>query len=70
MSGNSHGAAISAPVRDKSGEIVAAFTVTVPVSRFTKTLREQMIEAVTSAASTISSGLGFVEHAQSPRRTA
>jgi len=59
--GNTDGAAISSPIRGESGDTVGAFSVTVPVSRFTKALRTRMIDEVVAAAATISQGLGYKE---------
>lgn len=66
--GNSDGAAISAGIRDRSGKIVAAFTVTVPVSRFTKSYRERIIEEVVRGAEIVSREMGGLRAMMPARR--
>lgn len=56
--GGTEGATISAPIHDMTNTVVAAFTVTVPVSRYAKELRGRMIEEVTGTAEAISRSLG------------
>lgn len=56
--GASDGAAVSAPIRDRSGQTVGCFTVSVPISRFNKSLRARMIDEVKAAAAAISRGMG------------
>ncbi|MBV8357775.1 MAG: IclR family transcriptional regulator [Deltaproteobacteria bacterium] len=50
---------VAAPVRDYSGEVVAAITITGPVSRITRSKLPELAEHVIKAADNISSRLGY-----------
>lgn len=52
-------AAVSAPVRDHRGEVVAAVTTSVPISRMTPDRWDVVIHEVTRTAHDLSSELGF-----------
>lgn len=55
-------AAISAPIRNSDGRLLAALSMSGPSTRFTDDLLERGISAITDAAKTISTvGLGSVE---------
>jgi DNA-binding IclR family transcriptional regulator len=51
--------AIGAPVRDDTGTVVAAISVTAPNERDSPARRQQLVEAVLAAAGQISQRLGF-----------
>ena len=48
--------AISAPIRNSAGEVIAAFTVSVPITAFFE-LRQQVISGVTEGAASVSRAL-------------
>ena len=50
----------SAPIRSYAGEIVAALTITLPLSRLTKELHETAVRVVVEGARRISQRLGYV----------
>jgi len=50
---------VAAPVRDYNGEVVAAITITGPVSRITRSKLPELAEHVIKAADNISSRLGY-----------
>jgi IclR family KDG regulon transcriptional repressor len=50
---------VAAPVRDYSGEVVAAITITGPTSRITRSKLPEFAEHVIKAAENISSRLGY-----------
>ncbi len=50
---------VAGPVRDYSGEVVAAVTITVPTSRITKSKLPELAEHVIKAADNISSRLVY-----------
>src|SRR5713101_3161007 len=50
---------VAAPVRDYSGEVVAAITITGPASRITRSKLPELAEHVIKAADNISSRLGY-----------
>jgi DNA-binding IclR family transcriptional regulator len=52
-------AAVSAPLRDHTGDVVAAITISCPEERFTRTLQQACIEHVTRAAQMLSHALGY-----------
>jgi DNA-binding IclR family transcriptional regulator len=52
-------AAVSAPVHDHTGEIVAALTISCPVDRFSPSLERACIVHVTRGAAEVSQALGF-----------
>lgn len=56
----SDGSAVSAPIRNAEGRVVAALTVSLPLSRLTDERLPHLISAVTTGAATVSSGLGYV----------
>jgi IclR family KDG regulon transcriptional repressor len=51
-------AAVAAPVRDHTGDVVAAITISCPEDRFTSKLKQACIREVTHAAETVSRALG------------
>jgi DNA-binding IclR family transcriptional regulator len=56
--------AVAAPVRDQSGEVVAAVSVAGPVYRITEEgLQEKIVPAVMRAGAMISRRLGYADHA-------
>jgi IclR family transcriptional regulator, KDG regulon repressor len=55
---------VAAPVRDYSGEVVAAITITGPVSRITKSKLPELAGHVIKAAGNISARLGYRLKAQ------
>lgn len=52
-------AAVSAPVRDHMGGVVAAITISCPEDRFTAKLKQACIREVTRSAQAISQALGY-----------
>lgn len=52
-------AAVSAPIRDHTGDVVAAMTISCPEERFTAELQQACIEQAKRAAETVSTALGF-----------
>jgi IclR family KDG regulon transcriptional repressor len=60
-------AAVSAPIRDNTDEIVAALTISCPEERFTRELKQACIKHVTAAARDLSQDLGH-KAAKSPLR--
>ena len=54
-------ASVSAPVRDHTGAVIAALTVSSPADRFTSGLEKACIESVHSGAEELSRLLGYVE---------
>jgi DNA-binding IclR family transcriptional regulator len=54
-------AAASAPLRNHTGDIVAAITISRPEERFTRALQQACVERVTSAAKTLSHAPGYKE---------
>lgn len=52
-------AAVSAPVRDHTGDVVAALTISCPEDRFTSKLKQACIREITHAAESVSSALGY-----------
>jgi DNA-binding IclR family transcriptional regulator len=56
--------ALSAPVFDASGHLVATITIAGPMAAIPSPPGADQIEAVTRAAMTISSNLGYAERAQ------
>jgi IclR family transcriptional regulator, KDG regulon repressor len=52
-------AAVSAPIRDHTGDVVAAMTISCPDERFTRVLQQACIGQVTKAAQTLSHALGY-----------
>lgn len=52
-------AAVSAPVHDHAGEVVAALTISCPVDRFSPSLERACIVHVTNGAAEVSQALGF-----------
>ena len=54
-------ASVSAPVRDHTGVVVAALTISAPADRFSAGLEKVCIECVRSGAAELSRMLGFVE---------
>ncbi len=59
-------AAASAPVRDHTGEVVAAVTTSVPVSRISREALPELARRVRVAADEVSRGLGAPEAGMSP----
>jgi DNA-binding IclR family transcriptional regulator len=53
-------AAISAPVRNHVGEVVAAVTISLPHERLTASMRARCIKEVMRGAGEISAGMGYV----------
>jgi IclR family pca regulon transcriptional regulator len=54
---------VAAPVRDKSGNVIAAVNIAVPSSRVTyKELRTRFAEKVVGTTRVISEALGYNEH--------
>jgi DNA-binding IclR family transcriptional regulator len=51
-------AAVSAPIRDNTGEVVAALTISCPEDRFTRELKQACIKHVTKGARELSQDLG------------
>jgi IclR family KDG regulon transcriptional repressor len=56
---------IAAPIRDHSGEVIAAVSIAGPISRLDKSRQQSHIENVIRAASEISMRLGYREGASS-----
>jgi DNA-binding IclR family transcriptional regulator len=54
-------AAVSAPIHDHAGDIIAALTISCPEERFTPALREACIRHITAGARDVSFSLGHVE---------
>lgn len=52
-------AAVSAPVYDHTGEVIAALTISCPVDRFTPALERACIVHVTKGADEVSQAMGF-----------
>lgn len=52
-------AAVSAPVRDHTGDVVAALTISCPEDRFTSKLKQACIREITHAAESVSRALGY-----------
>lgn len=52
-------AAVSAPIHDHTGAVVAALTISCPVDRFTPALERACIVQITKGASEVSESLGF-----------
>jgi IclR family KDG regulon transcriptional repressor len=52
-------AAVSAPVHDHAGVIVAALTISCPEERFTRALRDVCVRQVTAGARDVSQALGY-----------
>jgi DNA-binding IclR family transcriptional regulator len=52
-------AAVSAPIHDHTGAVVAALTISCPVDRFTSSLERACITQVTKGADDVSQTLGF-----------
>src|SRR5262249_18718356 len=52
-------AAVSAPIRDHTGDVVAALTISCPEDRFTRALKQACIDHATKAADTLSQALGY-----------
>lgn len=52
-------ACVAAAIRDSSGGVIAAMSISVPLSRMTDALREQYADQVVSAADELSTQLGF-----------
>lgn len=63
--------AISAPVRDHRGDVIAGITVGAPIGRISEDLLPTMVEQVMDAAASVSAGLGHdrstVEKLREPR---
>jgi DNA-binding IclR family transcriptional regulator len=59
-------AAVSAPIHDHTGDVVAALTISCPEDRFTRALKQACIDHATKAADTLSQALGY--KAVSPER--
>lgn len=53
------GAAVSAPVKNAEGKVVAALTVSLPLSRLTEDRVPALVDAVCRGAMRLSNGLGF-----------
>lgn len=53
-------ASVSAPVRDHTGEVIAALTISTPADRFSAGLEKACIECVHSGAGELSRLLGYV----------
>jgi DNA-binding IclR family transcriptional regulator len=56
---NVHTAAVAAPVRSYSGEIIATLTISCPTDRFTQELSDRCVALVTDAAAKLSRSLGY-----------
>jgi DNA-binding IclR family transcriptional regulator len=56
---NVHTAAVAAPVRSYSGEIIATLTISCPTDRFTDELRDRCVALVTEGAAKLSNALGY-----------
>ena len=56
--GGTDGAAVAAPIHDRSGATAGAFTVTAPVSRFNADLEARMVATVIEAAQAVSRDMG------------
>ncbi|MFN4283796.1 MAG: IclR family transcriptional regulator [Alphaproteobacteria bacterium] len=56
---NVHTAAVAAPVRAYSGEIIATLTISCPTDRFTPELSERCVRLVTDGAAKLSRALGY-----------
>jgi DNA-binding IclR family transcriptional regulator len=52
-------AAVAAPIRDHTGDVVAAMTISCPEDRFTSKLKQACIREITHAAETVSRALGY-----------
>ncbi|NGN65440.1 IclR family transcriptional regulator [Streptomyces sp. A7024] len=50
---------VAAPVRDRSGRVVAALSISVPVTRWTEQREEELAELAAKGASDLSGRLGF-----------
>jgi DNA-binding IclR family transcriptional regulator len=50
---------IAAPVRDETGQIIAAFSLVIPSARYTDTYKRQSIELIVDAARRLSKKLGY-----------
>jgi DNA-binding IclR family transcriptional regulator len=61
-------ASVSAPVRDHTGAVIAALTVSAPADRFSPGLEKACIESVHSGAAELSRLLGYVEPEAVPAR--
>jgi DNA-binding IclR family transcriptional regulator len=53
-------AVVSAPIYDHRGDVVATFTISCPIDRFTTTLEEACIKYATKAANDLSFAMGGV----------
>jgi DNA-binding IclR family transcriptional regulator len=62
-------ASVSAPVRDHTGAVIAALTVSAPADRFSAGLEKACIESVHSGAADLSRLLGYVEPETAPLRS-
>lgn len=56
---NVHTAAVAAPVRSYSGEIIATLTISCPTDRFTDDLSARCVALVTDGAAKLSRALGY-----------
>jgi IclR family KDG regulon transcriptional repressor len=52
---------IGAPVRDETGQIIAALSLVIPTVRYTEEHKRQSIELIVDAARRLSKKLGYVD---------